>query len=135
MDESTKQDRYFIVTGNDAKGSRSDAAVIALRRCYVCRQADPNIGMTDSDPLLYVDQIVSHCANTPDYLLPNTPLKEAIFRDLLAGGNEPQTPDDISQRLSERWAVAPYPRDISSPVIRKLLEGTAAYGISKVSKT
>ena len=68
----------------------------------------------------------------PDFLLPDTPLKEAIFRVILAHGNEPMTAEDISEILTERWAMTAYPRDVTPQVIQRLLENSETYCIIKV---
>ena len=132
MAESTKSPEYFIAVDEESNADRSLAAVIAARRCYACRQADDDKVAADADPQPYIDRIVEQCADTPDYLLPDTPLKEAVFRELLAGGNRPRTAKDISESLSARWAMATYPRDISPEVLGRLLGNSQGYGIIAV---
>ena len=134
MKESNKPRKFMIAVDDEAsKASRSQATIIAARRCYESRQADTDQIAVDSDPSPYIERIASHCSDTSDYLLPDTPLKEALFRELLAGGNEPRTAENISEALSHRWAMATYPRDISPEVISKLLENSQAYDITAVS--
>jgi hypothetical protein len=72
------------------------------------------------------------CAAAADYLLPDTPLKDAVFRVLVARGNEPLTSQDISNDLSERWAASAYPRDLSPRVIEKILDNGANYLIHEM---
>ncbi len=132
MEESTKPREYLIAVDEASSADSSLAAVIAARRCYESRQTDIDEIAADADPGPYIGRIASHCADTSDYLLPDTPLKEAIFRELLAGGNKPRTAEDISEALSRRWAMATYPRDISPEVIGRLLEHGQGYGIAAV---
>lgn len=42
---------------------------------------------------------VQRCAGHPDYLTERTPLIEAVFRSLLAQGNHPASPVELSKRL------------------------------------
>ena len=43
--------------------------------------------------------LISHCALQPDYLTPQTPLINAVFRIFLANGNMPLTPGEIGEKL------------------------------------
>ncbi|MCH8061682.1 MAG: hypothetical protein IH861_04185 [Chloroflexi bacterium] len=124
---------YLIEVAQADQESRAIALVIASRRCYEDQKADDAPPTGSSDPKVYIKRIVSHCAATEDYLLPDTPLKDAIFRVMLAGGNVPTTPESISEILSEKWAMTAYPRDVSPKVIQRLLDNSQAYGIFKIS--
>jgi hypothetical protein len=123
---------YFIDPELAAAGGRSLALLVAARRCYECQQADADDGLESSDHEPFMERIAEHCSQTPDYLLPDTPLKEAIFRVLLTPGSEPKTPQDVSTVLSEKWALTAYPRDASETVIRRLLDNSESYCIARV---
>ena len=88
----------------------------------------------DSDIQPLIDLIVASSSHDDDYLLPDTPLKEALFRIILANGNEGMDADRISQILNERWAMSAYPRNLSPHVINRLLENSANYCIVPVEK-
>ena len=111
---------------------RALGMLIAGRRCYECRQADPEVPTSSRAIKKVVKRIVDHCHETSDYLLPDTPLKEALFRVILAGGNKPVTPEQVNQILAERWAMTPYPRDISARVIQKLMDSSESYCIVRL---
>ncbi len=111
---------------------RALGMLIAGRRCYESRQADPEIPTSSRAIKKVIKRIADHCNETSDYLLPDTPLKEAVFRVMLAGGNKPVTPGQVSQILTERWAMTPYPRDISAPVIQKLMDSSESYCIVRL---
>ena len=108
---------------------RSLSLLIAGRRCYACQQADEEQPPAQSDVQSYIDCITEHCGQTSDYLLADTALKEALFRVLLVRGNEPVTAEEISLVLTEKWALTPYPRDISPRVIQRLLDHSESYCI------
>ena len=119
--------RYFVDVESANQGGRSLSGLIAARKCYECRQADTPESVLESDPDEHLKRVADHCAHTSDYILPDTPLKETIFRTVLAGGNQPASAQEISELLSERWGVASNPRDFSATVIERLLSHSEAY--------
>ena len=131
-DEEKDLPRYLIDFETADATSRSLSVMIAGRRCHVDQQADDEAPTASSDAAPYMKRIVDHCTETPDYLLPDTPLKEAIFRVLLSRGNEPVNAEEVSQVLSEKWASTPYPRDVSAGVIQRLLDNSDTYCIGRV---
>ena len=131
-EEEGPSPEYLIEVNQSDEDSRAIALVIASRRCYMDQQADDEPPTVSSDPKKFIKRIAAHCAATDDYLLPDTPLKDAIFRVMLAGGNVPTTPDSISEILSEKWAMTAYPRDITPRVIQRLLDNSQAYGIFRI---
>ena len=132
MEESPKARSYFIDIEGASASNRSLPALIAARKCYACRQGDTDESVMASDPQDHMDRIVEMCSDTADYLLPDTPIREAIFRVLLAGGNEPQTAEQVSASLSERWAISAYPRDLSPTVLGRILDHSETYAITAV---
>ena len=111
---------------------RSMAFLIASRKCADSRRKDSEQTIARSKPTTHIRRIAQHCQKQDDYLPPDTPLKEAIFRVLLTAGSEPKTPQDISKVLSERWALTAYPRDVSETVIQRLLDHSESYCIARV---
>jgi len=132
MEETEKAHRYVIDLDTADGDNRSLAATIAWRKCYACRQGDTDESVLASDPREHLAQIAKQCSDTPDYLLQDTPIKEAIFRVILAGGNEPATAEKVSGDLMSRWAMSAYPRELSPAVIGKLLDHSQGYSIVKV---
>lgn len=124
--------RYFIDLEGPCARRRSLPVMIASRRGYKYQGAEPVETLLTADPRELIRQIVEDSAQDPDYLLPDTPLKEAIFRVLLANGNQPMTAEEISQKLSQRWAMTANPRDISPRVIQRLLDHSESYCITRV---
>lgn len=45
--------------------------------------------------------LMSHCAKEPDFVTSNTALVDAIFRVLLANGNNPLTPLELSDKIGK----------------------------------
>ena len=75
------------------------------------------------------DRIIECCSQMPDYLLPDTPIKEAIFRSIIANNNKPISATEIKNFLSKTLESGPYPRDISIELIEKILLEDKDYGI------
>ena len=123
--------RYFIDVEQAETRHRSLPLMVAGRRCYTCQQGDVE-SPASSDLQPFIDRIVEHCALTSDYLLHDTPLKEAIFRVILAGGNKPMTAEEISEILSDKWAMTANLRVITPLVIRRLLDNSESYCIAQV---
>ena len=128
-----RQSAVFQIDVEEAEArGRSLPTLIANKRCYACQSADDEPPTPDSDPGPYIERIVDHCADTADYLLDDTPLKEALFRAILARRNEPTSSKELNMILAQRWATTPDPRDISKDVIEKILDGAWSYCIVRV---
>ena len=126
----TESYHRFVISQEHADGSGTALPImIANRLGYMDRQALEEEPTANSDVAPYIDLIVASSSHDVDYLLPDTPLKEALFRIILANGNEPMDADEISQILNERWAMSAYPRNLSPHVINRLLENSANYCI------
>ena len=128
-----RQPAVFQIDVDEAEArGRSLPMLIASKRCYICQSADDETPTPDSDTGPYIERIVEHCADTSDYLLADTPLKEALFRAILARGNKPTSSENLNMTLAQRWATTPDPRDISKDVIESILDGAGAYCIVRL---
>ena len=134
-DEETDSYHLFVISEDHAAGiGAALPLMIANRLSYMDRQALEEEPTADSDIAPYIDLIVAGSSNDADDLLPDTPLKEAIFRIILANGNSPMDAEEISRILNERWAMSAYPRNLSPYVINRLLENSANYCIVPVEE-
>lgn len=129
MSENEEQLQYTVDLTKGGNQHRSLSVLIASRRCYMDQQGEDDAEILAADPKQLIRQIAGHCADAPDYLLPDTPLKESIFRTLLAANNKPLTAEEISAQLSERWSRTAQARDVSPDVILRLLENSPLYSI------
>ena len=120
---------YFIDPDSAEAARRSLPVLIANRLCYMCRQGYEDDQIVGEDPQDFIDLIVGHCSNEQDFLLPDTPMKEAVFRILLGNANDPMTAEQISAELSSRW---PMTRITSPEVIQRLLDNSDYYCIGPV---
>ena len=131
MAQNDTNHRYYIDIDGEQVSGGSAAALVATRRCRDCIDLDD--GDLTGDPSEAIALIVDHCSNTTDYLLPDTPLREAVFRVILEGGNEPRTAEEISETLVGRWESNPS-RDVSPRVLGRLLEHGRSYRVVAVEE-
>ena len=118
---------YFVSLAAAEDKRRSLPLIVYNRQCWTCRREMAIEQAVSASAQRFVDVIVEHCSQQPDYLPPDTPVKEAIFRVLLAGGNERMTAERISDELSRKWAMTHFPKPTSPRVIRRLLESARDY--------
>jgi len=121
--------RYYVDVDEGAHQRRSVKAMMADRKCSICRQADTTESIMAETTKSIIKQITAQCSKTQDFLLPDTPLIEGIFRIILAGGNKPLSADEISKELLDRWSISAYPRDLSPVVVKKVLDHNESYSI------
>ena len=123
--ESTPRTYCIGVDAADAM-RRSLPLLIFSRRCRMCRDLTQVIS---KNPREHIATIANHCSLEQDYLPPVTPMKEAIFRTLLAHDNAPMSVERISGFLGKKWAMTHFPRDTSPRAIRHLLDNSGCYCI------
>lgn len=127
--------RYAIdVKAFDASG-RSFAFTVRNRRCWQCQQVLDELEIVVGDAKEHMKEISSCCSTKPDFLLPGTPLTEAVFRLLLANGNKPMTAEDIRDGLGTAWSSVLYMKDLSDELLVRLVETENSYHIGPVPET
>ena len=126
-----KFQKYFIDPARAEAAGRSLQTLVASR---LCQQGLEDEEIVISDPQNFFDLILEYCSQQPDFLLPDTPLKEAIFRTLLLHGNEPMDAEQISAYIGQKWSMTQFPRDTSPAVIQALLDGSSFYCLGPVSE-
>lgn len=135
LEESALNEMYFVSSAVASQLHRALPYIVGSRRCNKCQGIEPKLRSRLSEADQYIRLISEHCKNTEGYLTPNRPLKESIFRLILAQRNRPITPSEISVSLSKEWALTPFPRDLAPVVIQRLLESSDYYCIDKVTET
>ncbi len=70
-------------------------------------------------------------ADADEFIRYDMPIKEIIFRTLLARGNEPITLGDLHQELTVRWSNALRPITIYESLLRRVLDADTYYGFSE----
>jgi hypothetical protein len=83
-------------------------------------------------PNEYMKVIATVCSKEPDFLLPGTPISEAVFRLLLANNNKPMSLQQIQTGLTSAWASVIYLKNLSDDVVRRMLDQPNEYFIRRV---
>ena len=115
--------QYYIDVDGAGDQGRVIKPMIVSRMGYVMRQSLTADVVEDMEAEDLIQQVAYQAAEDRDFLLPDTPLKESIFRVLLANENRPMTAEQVSKILEDKWSLSPYPRDTSPRVIERLLAG------------
>ena len=133
MQNGDSQFAKYFVDADIVESSRQNLSILVSGRlCYMCRRSYDDTPIATTDPLVFVQAIVTHCSDERDYLSADMPLKEAIFRVLLA--SEPIDAGQISELLNEKWSMSAYPRNISASVIEQLLNSGIYHCVGPASE-
>ncbi|MBI4503943.1 MAG: hypothetical protein HY691_00285 [Chloroflexi bacterium] len=143
----TEERKYFIDESWYRERRRSFLAVAQARFCLACRErigeltqervpvADPHTGRVvfEFQPARYGDKpthvIANCCSKTGDYITPETPVMEAIFRLFLANGNQPADVDTLREKLEEYIALYCKPHGYAPELLERLIAADDFYGI------
>jgi hypothetical protein len=74
------------------------------------------------------------CSKSEDFITPELPLAECIFRLFLANGNKPLSLQQIQARLQQRLSDISGTRDLSVPKLQRILDSDRFYGL-KITET
>jgi len=69
------------------------------------------------------------CSKAEDFITPELPLTECIFRLFLANGNKPLSLEQIQARLQQRLSDISGSRDLSIPKLQRILNSDRFYGL------
>lgn len=125
-DDNEEKPVYYHVDirGSEEDGQRALKHMIVSRMGYANQQSFTADVIEDMEAEDLIQHVAVQAADAADFLLPDTPLKEAVFRVLLSNENKPMTSEQVSKVLEDKWSISPYPRDVSPPVIARLLENS-----------
>ena len=79
----------------------------------------------------YMKVMANICSKEPDFLLPGTPITEAVFKLLLANTNKAMTLDEIQSGLTTAWASVIYLKNLSDEILHRMLNGDNDYFIKR----
>lgn len=136
--------RHYIDAGWHERHGRSFRAIMESRFCTSCRarlgtEVEERVATVKGKaevayevrsvpfPANPVVQIRDCCSKSRDYIRPNMPLREAVFRVILANGNQPLDAEEICQQL-EWMGYGERARFISPATIQRLLGYDSFYG-------
>jgi len=100
---------------NNGRNLREEMHVVLCKECRARFPAPEDAGIVDrihphTAEVMRVDALwealADHCGLLPDFITPTTPLTTAVFRALLANGNQPMSPEQIRKRINKSNAAA-----------------------------
>jgi len=119
--------RWFIDLDWYQQYNRSFSTLAEGSLCPKCRER--LVGkVTPVEELL--TNIRDCCSKNPDFITPETPILESVFRLFLANGNQPLDLEELERQLKERRGDD---FRISVEVLSRLLSSDQYYGLSEVS--
>ena len=141
--------RYYVDLDWHQRHGRSFRTLMESRLCSSCRarvgteveERVTRVGRRKGEvvhdvrmvpfPANPVAQVRDCCSKSKDYIHPNMALREAIFRVIIANGNQPLNAEEICQQL-EWMGYGERARFISPDTIQRLLEKDDFYGFAVV---
>ena len=124
-----KAAQYYVDVEEAGDHGKAIKPMIVSRMGYVLQQSLTADTIEEMETEDLIQQVAYQVAENQDFLLPDTPLKEALFRVILANENKPMTAEKVSHILEGKWSLSPYPRNISPQVIDRLLANSDTYCI------
>ena len=123
---------YVVDPARSQELRRSLRSMLMSRRCPDCHR---RLGdrWAEIPEETQAKEIAKCCATKDGYIHPNMPMQEIIFREILAGGNQPVSLEQLHFLVTDKWHSPTNPRNISSPSLRKVLDNDLYYGLVDVA--
>jgi hypothetical protein len=143
----TEPARYFIDTDWYDRSNRSFRAMGQGRFCTACQA---KVGDATQERVPTVDKKTSRvvyetrdvrygeqpmqvirtcCSKQRNYITPETPVLEAVFRVFLASGNQPSTVERVREQLGDWISLRDRPHGYSGELIERLIQNDHRYGL------
>lgn len=140
--------RYFVDEQWYTEHNKSFRAVALTRMCPSCQkklgtETQERVPTVDSRGRVVFEMrsvpfasnplpvIRSDCSKQRDYITPETPIAEAIFRVFLANGNQPTDIEGIREQLSNYINLSSRPHGYSVELIERVIEKDEFYGLRR----
>lgn len=147
-EESAETPRYYIDETWYTDHNKSFRTVAQARMCPSCRK---KLGTEVQERVPTVDgrgrvvyemravpfannplsEIRKHCSKEGQYVTPETPILEAIFRVFLANGNQPADVASIIDQLAAYVPPNERGRTYGDDVLQRLLDSPNQYGLRR----
>jgi hypothetical protein len=139
--------RFFIDTSWYEANGRSFRAMAQGRFCAACQAkageiAQERVPTVDKKSnrvvyevrdVHYGDQpmavIRNDCSKHRNYITPETPVIEAIYRVFLANGNQPATLERVREQLGDWISLRDRPHNYSVEMVERLIRNDQRYGL------
>ena len=128
ISNSKVRSRWFIALDWYQQSNRSLSTLVESRLCSKCRE---HLEGREGSIEELLSNIRECCSKNPNFITPETPILESIFRLFLANGNQPLNLEELGERLRERRSGDIYPTSVE--VLSRLLHSDRCYGLREVS--
>ena len=132
--ENIQAIRYVFDPGRTRQLGRPLEGLLLSRRCYQCASRYDGTGEPVPAAEEQIEEVAKCCSQQPDFIAPEMPLMEIVFRTILAQGNRPTTLHEIHDALTDRWATPTNPRHLSVETLHRVMGGDNYYGIREVAE-
>ena len=126
-------DFYRIDTNHPNRVGINPSFLIGRRLCQACQaELDTEI-LTTADPAQLMAKLAGCCRKKTEYLGPLSPLKETLFRIMLAGRNTSMSAAMLESEVSRVWQ-RDSDRNANADVIAAVLNADDYYGFEKLPR-
>lgn len=122
IDTSEIKPCYFIDLNWYEENNRSFSVLAQGRMCNSCQRK------AGADPFMVIRDC---CSKSEDFITPDLPFLELIFRIFLANANQPLDREQLLDILKERLANAGGTSSISAETSQRLIENDHYYGLRR----
>jgi hypothetical protein len=150
MQEEEDRPRYFVDDTWYDEHSRSFRTMALERLCESCKH---KLGTETQERVPTIDTrtgrvvfelrsvpfaqnplsvIRGCCSKRRDFVIGDTPLAEAIFRVMLASGNQPMESDRLREELANYVGIGDRPQAITSSLIERVIQHDDYYGMREL---
>ena len=129
--EPEEESYYVIDLDKASEHKRSLATLLSSRRCDSCKTRLESSGEVVSAEE-HFKAISECCATQEEFIRPEMPIQEIVFRTILSHGNKPVSLEKLHEDVTERWYTPLNPRSISPVGLKRVLERDAYYGFKEV---
>ena len=131
--KSADSPRYHINQKAYETSGRSLAFTIYSRLSKAGKKAASDAGYANGFAAAaeFMKIMSSVCSEQSDFLLPGTPITEAVFKLLASNSNKPMTIDEIYSGLTEAWTSVIYLKNLSDEILSLILNNDNEYLISE----
>lgn len=130
--ETQEYPEYIIDVGWHKQNRRSLNALLRSRiRTLGGEQLEQKIrGSSDKGMFAALRKLNT---KSDEFIPPDLPILEAVFRVFLTEGNRPMSPVDIRDRLMHWWRDVGAYKDVEPHILKRLLDHDNYYGFRQVS--
>ncbi len=129
--EDGRMPEYVVDEAKLVVHSRSLSVMLLSRRCIQCEEKLDAKGGSAPSIQQQMRQISSHCAKQDDFISPEMPMQEIVFRHMLRGGNKPVSLEKLFYVVTEEFFTPLSPRNISMLALSKVLDSDVYYGFTR----